>query len=139
MKVALMPDDKAKQTSDEELGLETKEAAQQRLKTFAELGIDAKQVINAVDFEQIGMKAYFEEKNREFVVVGIAPNSEAFEKEVKMGDKIISVDDAKPFGIEDLKFKLKKAEAKGSVSLTMLSGTNVYTINLKIGNSDEQN
>ena len=90
-------------------------------------------------FDLPQMKAYFEEKNREFVVVGITPNSEAFEKEVKMGDRIISVDEAKPFGIEDFEYKLKKAEQKGTVSLTLLSGTSIYTINLRVGKSDEQN
>lgn len=134
MEVGVMPDDKSLQASDEELGLESKETAENRLKSFAELGIDAKQVVNAHDFTQIGIKAYFEEKNREFVVVAVVPSSEAAKKEVKIGDRIISVNEQKPFGVEDFAAKLKKAEQKGSVSLTLLSGTSVYTINLKVGN-----
>ncbi len=139
LKVDIMPDEKKNQPSDEELGLETKEDVSARLKSFAELGIDAKQVINAVDFEQIGIKAYFEEKNREFVVVAVSPQSEAFAKEIKMGDRIINVGDDRLFGVEDFKFKLKKAEQKGVISLTVLSGTNVYAVNIKVENKNEQN
>ena len=139
IKVTAMPVEKSKQPSDEELGLESKEDAQTRLKTFSELGIDANQVINAVEFKPLGIKAYFEEKNRELVVVEVAPQSEAFAKEIKIGDRIISINDSKPFGVEDFKFKLKNAEAAGFVTLTILSGTNVYAVNLKIGSSDEQN
>lgn len=131
--IGVMPDDKSLRATDEELGLESKETAEKRMKSFAELGIDAKQVVNAHDFAQIGIKAYFEEKNREFVVVAVLPNSEAEKKEVKIGDRIISVNEQKPFGVDDFAAKLKKSEQTGNVSLTLLSGTSVYTISLKVG------
>ena len=109
------------------------------MQNFAELGIDVAKVANAVDFEQIGIKAYFEDKNREFVVIEVAPKSDALEKGIKVGDKIISVDDTKPFGIEDFQIKLKKAEDKQKIDMTLLSGTNVYSVSLKIGKKNEQN
>ena len=139
LKVAQMPEENAKQPSDEELGLETKADEQKRMQNFAELGIDVAKVANAVEFKQIGIKAYFEDKNREFVVIEVAPKSDALEKGIKVGDKIISVDDTKPFRIEDFQIKLKKAEDKQKVNLTLLSGTNVYSVSLKIGKKNEQN
>lgn len=139
LKVAQMPEENAKQPTDEELGLETKADEQKRMQNFAELGIDVAKVANAVEFKQIGIKAYFEDKNREFVVIDVAPKSDASEKGVKIGDKIISVDDAKPFGIEDFQIKLKKAEDKQKIDMTLLSGTNVYSVSLKIGEKNEQN
>lgn len=139
LKVAQMPEENTKQPSDEELGLETKDDEQKRMQNFAELGIDVAKVANAVEFKQIGIKAYFEDKNREFVVIEVAPKSDASEKGVKIGDKIISVDDTKPFGIEDFQIKLKKAEDKQKIDMTLLSGTNVYSVSLKIGKKNEQN
>ena len=139
MQVAQMPEENTKQPTDEELGLETKADEQKRMQNFAELGIDVAKVANAVNFEQIGIKAYFEDKNREFVVIEVAPKSDALEKGIKVGDKIISVDDTKPFGIEDFQIKLKKAEDKQKIDMTLLSGTNVYSVSLKIGKKNEQN
>lgn len=139
LKVAQMPEENTKQPTDEELGLETKADEQKRMQNFAELGIDVAKVANAVEFKQIGIKAYFEDKNREFVVIEVAPKSDALEKGIKVGDKIISVDDTKPFGIEDFQIKLKKAEDKQKIDMTLLSGTNVYSVSLKIGEKNEQN
>ena len=137
--VALMPDEKASKISDVELGLESKKDEETRLKNFAELGIDNTQIINAVEFEQIGIKAYFEEKNREFVVVEVKPKSDAYNKGLKVGDKIIAVNDTKPFGAEDFSVKLKNAARIGMVELDILSGTKAYSLNLKIGHNNEQN
>lgn len=137
--VALMPDEKASKMSDVELGLESKTEEEKRLKNFAELGIDNTQIINAVDFEQIGIKAYFEEKNREFVVVEVKPKSDAYNKGLKVGDKIIAVNDTKPFGAEDFSVKLKNAARIGKIELDVLSGTKAYSLNLKIGHNNEQN
>ena len=137
--VALMPDEKASKMSDVEFGLESKTEEETRLKNFAELGIDNTQIINAVEFKQIGIKAYFEEKNREFVVVEVKPKSDAYNKGLKVGDKIIAVNDTKPFGAEDFSVKLKNAARIGMVELDILSGTKAYSLNLKIGHNNEQN
>lgn len=103
------------------------------------LGIDSVKATTAVDFRQIGVKAYFEDKNREFVVVEIKPGSAAHKNGLKVGDRIIAINNTKPFGVEDFEIKLKNAARMGKAELDILSGTSVYNLNLKIGNNNEQN
>ena len=137
--VAAMPEENIAKISDVELGLESKKDEEDRLKSFAELGIDNAQVINAVYFDEIEIKAYFEEKNREFVVVEVKQKSDAHNKGLKVGDKIIAVNNAKPYGVEDFVVKLKNAARIGRIELDVLSGTKAYSLNLKIGHNNEQN
>lgn len=137
MEVEIMPD-KELMISDQELGLETEKEAEEKIKNYEKLGIDTNQLSAVEDFEEIGIKAYFEEKNRELVIIEVKPQSEAFTKELRTGDRIIGVNDSKPFGIEDFKVKIKNAQKTGVITFTILSGTDVYTVNLKVGTKNEQ-
>ena len=106
------------------------------LQSFASLGIDKYKVRDAVYFEKLGLKAYFDEVNREFVIISIDPLSEIASKGIKIGDRFVRVNDKPVFGVEDLQVKIKQAQHKGNIQLLFMQNGEPDTVVLKLEPND---
>lgn len=97
---------------------------------WQELGLDTVGLAKATYFQQIGIKAYFDEKNKSFVIVDVDKFSEAQNKGIKKGDTFNLVNNRKIFGVEDLRIKLK--EASGAVVLQFINDDSIDTVTLSL-------
>lgn len=125
--VAEMP--KEDTTSDNK---ELDPEGQPQLSNLEELGLDKSKINDAIDFSQIGIKAYFDELSNEFVIVELAPNSTLAEKGITVGSRLFSIDGKKIFGAEDLRIKLKIAAERGNSQLQFKSDTGVDTVTIRL-------
>ena len=98
------------------------------IKSLADLGIDKYQVKNAVYYPDLGIKAYFDEVNREMVIVAIDPQAEILSKGIQIGDRFNMANDTKIFSAEDLRIKIKMAKDNGKITLIFLKGGEVDTV-----------
>lgn len=86
----------------------------------------------AMDFPEIGMKMYFDDVNFEFTIVEVDSNSDAAAKGIRVGDKFKTINNQKVFGVEDLKIKLKEAQAFGKATFLFVNDDSVDTITLNL-------
>lgn len=133
VKVAQMPSDMEMKSG------ENRQKTEPVIQSFETLGIDKYKVKDAVDFELLGIKAYFDEVNREFVIVAIDKISEIASKGIKIGDRFVRVDDRPVFGIEDLKVKIKQAQEVGKIQLLFMQSGEPDTIVLKLDQENGKN
>lgn len=93
---------------------------------------------NAAAFPELGIKAYFDETKQEFVVTAVDKNSEADIKGIGVGDKFKTADNRLLFGVEDLRIKIKEAQAAGKISLRLIGEDTIDEITLNLENENEQ-
>lgn len=124
IKVAQMPSENEESKEDAETDTETEnnETAQ-----------------NATTFPELGIKAYFDETEQEFVITSVDKNSEAAIKGIGVGDKFKTADNRLLFGVEDLRIKIKEAQAAGKISLRLIGEDTIDDITLNIEKENEQN
>ncbi|MBR3676751.1 MAG: trypsin-like peptidase domain-containing protein [Alphaproteobacteria bacterium] len=94
---------------------------------------------NAADFPELGIKARFDETKQEFVITEVAKNSEAEIKGIGVGDKFKTADNRLLFGVEDLRVKIKEAQAAGKISLRLIGEDTIDEITLNLEKENEQN
>ena len=94
---------------------------------------------NAADFPELGIKARFDETKQEFVITEVAKNSEAEIKGISVGDKFKTADNRLLFGVEDLRVKIKEAQAAGKISLRLIGEDTIDEITLNLEKENEQN
>jgi serine protease Do len=109
-----------------------------RLQNLADLGIDKDGAYKAADFPELGLKAYFDEQTREFVVTEVSENTQSALKGIKIGDRFNRINGNRIFGVEDLHVKIKEA-ADGKISLNMHDNKDIYTVTLQVSADNEQN
>ena len=132
VKVAEMPSDKT--NSIDKTGKTSNEKPD-----YDALHLDEEQVKSAVDFVDLGFKAYYDEEQKYFAVVDVKPDSEAYRKGIRAGDRFKTIDGKQIFGIADLQTKIKQATDNGKATLQFISPDTVDTITLNLRKSDEQN
>ena len=99
-----------------------------------DLDLSAEQLDAASEFAELQIKAYYDEKTQEFVIVQMAPDSELSVKGVEIGNRLIAADNKKIYGAEDLKIKLRQGADKGAIELKIKSGNgNIDVVKLKLG------
>ncbi len=122
--IATAPDEDANEKNDK-----TK-----KMKSFEELGLDKYKISKALFFEMLGFSAYYDEKTKAFVVTSVENGSQAEDKGIKMGDRLIAVNGKQLFGTEDLKIKIKQAETE-ELKLQLEDGEGAYNVFLQPENS----
>lgn len=100
---------------------------------------DTSTLIQAADFPELGLSAYFDDKTQEFVIVEVQKDSDAEKKGIFAGDRFKGVDGHRVFGEEDLKVKIKRALPKGKITLQLIGDETVDTVVLKLEENHEQN
>lgn len=103
----------------------------EELHSFEELGLDKYKIGKAVDFTGLNLSAYYDEKTKELVITKVAANSEAEEKGVKVGDRLVLADGKQIFGTEDMQVKLKQA-AGGVILLQLRDNEGTYGVSLSV-------
>lgn len=103
----------------------------EELHSFEELGLDKYKIGKAVDFTGLNLSAYYDEKTKELVITKVAANSEAEEKGVKVGDRLVLADGKQIFGTEDMQVKLKQA-AGGVILLQLCDNEGTYGVSLSV-------
>ncbi len=101
------------------------------LHSFEELGLDKYKIGKALDFKELNLAAYYDEKAKELAVTMVSPGSEAEEKGIKVGDRIVLAGGKQIFGAEDMRIKLK--QSAGSVILLQLrDNEGTYGVSLSV-------
>ncbi len=128
---------KEENDSAEDFGLDTSEKTENELKTpplsFDEMGIDKNLVIKSQPINSLGITAYFDEKTREMVIVKIDKESPLQPKDVKIGDRIIDINETPIFGIEDFNAKIQQHLDKQNLILKFRNKTDIYRVVLSKG------
>ena len=128
---------KEENDSADDFGLETPEEDENGLKTrplsFEEMGIDKNLVIKSQPINSLGITAYFDEKNREMVIVKIDKESPLLPKDVKIGDRIIDINETPIFGLEDFNAKIQQYLDKQHLILKFRNKTDIYRVVLSKG------
>ena len=106
-------------------------AVSTQLRSFEELGLDKYKIGKAVDFAALGFAAYYDENSKELAITNVFANSEADEKGIKIGDKVISADGKQIFGIEDMRGKIKQAK-NNNILLQLKDNEGVYGVSLQV-------
>lgn len=126
--VAQMPQDKDKKADPEGIF---------HPQSIEDLGLNQEQLTKAVEFADLQIKAYYDEKAQEFIITEITPDAELAVKGFEIGNRIIAADNRKIFGAEDLRIKLKQSYDKGQIELKIKSGTsNIDVVTLKMENKE---
>lgn len=128
---------KEENDSAEDFGLDTSEKTENELKTpplsFDEMGIDKNSVIKSQPINSLGITAYFDEKTREMVIVKIDKESPLQPKDVKIGDRIIDINETPIFGLEDFNAKIQQHLDKQNLILKFRNKTDIYRVVLSKG------
>ena len=101
------------------------------MRSFEELGLDKYKIGKAVLFETLGISAYYEETTRELAITAVKNDSEAENKGIKMGDRIVMVNDKPIFGVEDMKVKIKQP-VDGKIKLQLKDSDGSYNVYLNV-------
>ena len=101
------------------------------MRSFEELGLDKYKIGKAVLFETLGIAAYYEETTKELAITAVKNDSEAENKEIKMGDRIVMVNDKPIFGVEDMKVKIKQP-VDGKIKLQLKDSDGAYNVYLNV-------
>ena len=126
--VAQMPQDKDKKADPEGIF---------HPQSIEDLGLNQEQLTKAVEFADLQIKAYYDEKAQEFIITEITPDAELAVKGFEIGNRIIAADNRKIFGDEDLRIKLKQSYDKGQIELKIKSGaSNIDVVTLKMENKE---
>ena len=87
---------------------------------------------NWVHLTELGAKGYYDDITRRFVIAEIEPNGVLAEKGIENGQSIISLNNKKVFGVEDLRVKIKEARDSGSMKLEFDNNGEVDTVIIKL-------
>ena len=101
------------------------------MRSFEELGLDKYKIGKAVLFETLGISAYYEETTKELAITAVKNDSEAENKGIKMGDRIVMVNDKPIFGVEDMKVKIKQP-VYGKIKLQLKDSDGSYNVYLNV-------
>ena len=101
------------------------------MRSFEELGLDKYKIGKAVLFETLGIAAYYEETTKELAITAVKNDSEAENKGIKMGDRIVMVNDKPIFGVEDMKVKIKQP-VDGKIKLQLKDSDGAYNVYLNV-------
>lgn len=101
------------------------------MRSFEELGLDKYKIGKAVLFETLGISAYYEETTKELAITAVKNDSEAENKGIKMGDRIVMVNDKPIFGVEDMKVKIKQP-VDGKIKLQLKDSDGSYNVYLNV-------
>lgn len=101
------------------------------MRSFEELGLDKYKIGKAVDFEALGFAAYYDESTKELAITNVSANSEAEEKGIKIGDRVISAGGKPIFGIEDMRGKIKQAK-NNALLLQLKDSEGAYGVSLQV-------
>lgn len=101
------------------------------MRSFEELGLDKYKIGKAVFFETLGISAYYEETTKELAITAVKNDSEAENKGIKMGDRIVMVNDKPIFGVEDMKVKIKQP-VDGKIKLQLKDSDGAYNVYLNV-------
>ena len=99
--------------------------------SFEELGLDKYKIGQAVQYASLGFSAYYDEQTKELVITAVANGSEADEKGIKIGDRVVTAAGKTIFGAEDMKIKVKQA-AGGVLSLLLKDADGTYGVSLQV-------
>lgn len=100
------------------------------LRSFEELGLDKYKIGKAAEFTALGFAAYYDENTRELAITNVFANSEAEEKGIKIGDRVIAAGGKPIFGIEDMRGKIKQAK-NSALQLQLKDSEGVYGVSLQ--------
>ncbi len=101
------------------------------MRSFEELGLDKYKIGKAVDFKALGFAAYYDESTKELAITNVSANSEAEEKGIKIGDRVISAGGKTIFGIEDMRGKIKQAK-NNALLLQLKDSEGAYGVSLQV-------
>lgn len=101
------------------------------MKSFEELGLDKYKIGKSVLFETIGVSAYYDEPAKELAITAVESDSEAENKGIKMGDRIVMVNDKPIFSVEDMKVKIKQP-VDGKIKLQLKDSDGAYNVYLNV-------
>ena len=101
------------------------------MRSFEELGLDKYKIGKAVDFEALGFAAYYDESTKELAITNVSANSEAEEKGIKIGDRVIAAGGKPIFGIEDMRGKIKQAK-NNALLLQLKDSEGAYGVSLQV-------
>ena len=101
------------------------------MRSFEDLGLDKYKIGKAVLFETLGIAAYYEETTKELAITAVKNDSEAENKGIKMGDRIVMVNDKPIFGVEDMKVKIKQP-VDGKIKLQLKDSDGAYNVYLNV-------
>ncbi len=101
------------------------------MRSFEELGLDKYKIGKAVDFEALGFAAYYDENTKELAITNVSANSEAEEKGIKIGDRVIAAGGKPIFGIEDMRGKIKQAK-NNALLLQLKDSEGAYGVSLQV-------
>ncbi len=101
------------------------------MRSFEELGLDKYKIGKAVDFKALGFAAYYDENTKELAITNVSANSEAEEKGIKIGDRVISAGGKTIFGIEDMRGKIKQAK-NNALLLQLKDSEGAYGVSLQV-------
>ncbi len=100
---------------------------------FEDAGLSKEKFEKSVEFNELGMTAYYDEAAQNFIIIAVEPETDAAQKGIVAGNLLLAVDNKKIYGIEDLQTKIKQAAAKGQMELKIKSGQDFDTITVKLG------
>lgn len=127
----------AEEKEEEKPEISAEKITELPLQSFSELGIDKYKIKEAESFSALGFTAYFDETEKQFVVVRVLPDSPAENNGIKAGDRLLRLNGENLFGNEDLKAKIRAGENSGSMSLTMSDKDEIYTVSLQAGGKND--
>lgn len=118
-------------TSAEEIKTKNSDKSAKEMHSFEELGLDKYKIGQAVQYASLGFSAYYDEQTKELVITAVANGSEADEKGIKIGDRVVTAAGKTIFGAEDMKIKVKQA-AGGVLSLLLKDADGTYGVSLQV-------
>lgn len=127
IKIAEMPSDDTNNPNTEN-----------NIKSFSDLGIDKYSIKKAKYFPEIGLKAYYDTVEQEFVVVEVVTASEAYNKGIKVGNRFSEIDDKKVFSEEDLRIKIKEASENKKIKISLRDEKDILAFTVYL-NLESQN
>ena len=88
---------------------------------------------NWVHLTELDAKGFYSDTKQRFIITEIEPNGVLAEKGIEVGQSLLSLNDKKIFGIEDLRVKIKEARDTGHMTLQFDNNGEIDTviINLK--------
>lgn len=87
---------------------------------------------NWVHLTEFGAKGYYNDISQQFVITEVEPNGALAEKGIEVGQNLLSLNDKKIFGVEDLRVKIKEARDIGRMTLQFDNNGEIDTVIIKL-------
>ena len=83
---------------------------------------------NWVHLTELDAKGFYSDSKQRFIITEIDPNGVLAEKGIEVGQSLLSLNNKKVFGVEDLRVKIKEARDIGRMTLQFDNNGEIDTV-----------